>query len=82
MNSKANYINCANELRDRIFALIPENPSILKLDNPWLLFEIPFLVIDDLEPTLFQARWALQAAKQKYRDNSADNPPRKGEKGK
>lgn len=62
------YEKTADELTNRIFALIPDHPEILDIDSPWALFKVPGFDCKDLEPTLFQAGWALSAAKRKYRD--------------
>lgn len=62
------YSSNAETLRDRIVALIPSNPKILELDNPFGLFKVPDLTINDLDLTLYQASWALGAAKQKWQE--------------
>ena len=56
------YSNTANELVRRIQALIPEHPEILELDSPWDLFKIKGFTCNDLNPSLFQAQWALEKA--------------------
>jgi hypothetical protein len=58
-----NYENTANELRDRIIALIPDHPEILTMRSPWDLFKIDGFKCDDLGPSMAQAGWALSAAK-------------------
>lgn len=72
MNFKAMYENVANELVNRILVLIPEHPEIMTIESPWDLFKVPGFKCDDLQPTLFQAGWALGRARQQYK---FDNPP-------
>jgi len=60
------YENSSNELASRILKLIPDNPSILELEDAWGLFSIPGFKCSDLAPSLFQAQWALDTAKQLY----------------
>lgn len=57
------YETAADELVMRIRKLIPDNPSIVDMSDPWSLFKIPGFKCDDLQPSLFQASWALQKAK-------------------
>lgn len=57
-----NYENTAEELANRIEALIPTNPEILKMDSPWDLFKVPGFKCDDLQPSMAQAAWALGKA--------------------
>jgi hypothetical protein len=68
MNLKANYEATANELTNRILALIPDHPEILSIDSPWALFKVPGFNCNDLDVTLAQAQCALSVAKKKYRD--------------
>lgn len=70
------YENTANQLRDRILRLIPKHPEIMDLESPWDLYKIEGFKTADLQPTLFQASWALQHAKMLYRNN----PPTCGDK--
>jgi hypothetical protein len=60
------YQSLAEELSARIYALIPEQPAILELNDVWRLFKIPGFHCDDLGPSMFQANWALNAAKVKW----------------
>jgi len=66
-----NYVNTADELVRRIEALIPTNPQILEIEDAFKLFRIPGFDYNDLEPTLYQASWALQKAKQNYREKQS-----------
>lgn len=60
------YESTANELRNRITALIPEHPEILAMESAWDLFEVDGFKCDDLSPSMAQAGWALANAKQMY----------------
>lgn len=62
------YSSTANELSDRIFKLIPENPQILEMEDCWDLFNIKGFNCKDLRPSMFQASYALSNAKRKYKD--------------
>ena len=62
------YESCANELRDRIFSLIPDHPEIMEMDGPFQLFDLNGFSCSDLDPSLAQAGWALGAAQQKWRE--------------
>lgn len=53
-------------LAKRIFEKIPTNPEILTMTNAWQLFDIPGLDIEDLKPSLAQARHALIRAVECY----------------
>jgi len=61
------YNDTVNILKDRIKVLINDNPEILQIDDPWKLFDFEALVVSDLDPSLFQAQWALSRAKQEWR---------------
>jgi hypothetical protein len=56
------YAATADELVDRIAALIPAHPEIIEMDDPCKLFRIPGFRCDDIAPSLAQATWALRAA--------------------
>lgn len=64
------YSGIANKLKDRILELIPERPEILELEDAWGLFKVDGFKCDDLGPSLFQASWALQRAKQEFRQQT------------
>lgn len=65
------YDSTGHALRDRILALIPQHPEIMTCDDPGALFKIaPEFKCDDLQPSLFQAQWALAAAREAFRNNS------------
>jgi hypothetical protein len=66
-----NYTKVANELAERILKLIPNHLEILDFNSAWDLFKIDGLVVDDLEPTLYQASWALEVAKNQYAKRNA-----------
>ncbi len=61
------YANDAEECVKRIIALIPEHPEILEMSDPFPLFKVEGFKCDDLGLSLFQASWALRAAKERYR---------------
>lgn len=58
----ATYESTANELANRITALIPDNPAILTMDSPFDLHDIPGFHCQDLDPSLAQAGAALRYA--------------------
>jgi hypothetical protein len=70
MQTPAGYTSLANALRDRILALMPDNPTLATMDDPWGLFKVPGFKCDDLGPTLAQAAFALRAAQQAYRSQN------------
>ena len=59
------YQATADELTNRIIALIETQPAVLYLVDPWKLFSFG-LEVDDLQPSLFQAGWALREAQQMW----------------
>jgi hypothetical protein len=63
------YAETANTLVDRIVALIPAHPEIMSMDDPWALFKVPGFKCNDLQPSLFQASWALSKAQQQYKNS-------------
>ena len=68
---QAQYNSTAHALRDRIAALIPEHPEIMTCDGPGAIFKIaPEFNCDDLQPSLFQAQWALAAAREIHRNRT------------
>jgi hypothetical protein len=69
MSAGSDYASLAEELSARIYALIPEQPAILELNDVWRLFKIPGFHCDDLGPSMYQASWALNAAKVKWFEN-------------
>ena len=66
-----NYESVAHELRDRILKLIPSNQKILLIDDCWDLFKIDGFSCKGLNPTVAQAAWALKAAKEQYKSQTA-----------
>ena len=71
MDAKAAYINTADKLKERILALIPSRPEILTLDGPWGLFQVEGFDCGDLNPSLAQAGWALNAARHEHNERAA-----------
>lgn len=69
VTTKAGYGVTADELVERIKALIPTHPEILNMVHAWSLFEIKDFKCDDLQPSLYQASWALAQAIQKHKDH-------------
>lgn len=62
-DAAAMYAGTADALVQRIAALIPKHPEILSMNDPAGLFKIPGFKCDDLQPSYFQASWALNKAK-------------------
>jgi len=60
------YESTAYQLRDRITALIPSQPQILKLTSCWDLFKVPGFDCQDLQPSMAQAASALRAAQEMH----------------
>jgi hypothetical protein len=60
------YGETAEELCRRIFRLIPANPQIMELSEPFGLFKVPGFECNDLQPSLAQASAALAKAKAMY----------------
>lgn len=63
------YEGCAEEMKRRILALIPDHPEILDMNDVWDLFKVPGFYVDDLGPSMAQAMAALAAAQQEARAN-------------
>lgn len=61
-----NYESTANELANRILALLPDHPELRTSTDPWQLFKVPGFKCDDLQPSLAQAAWALGEAQGRY----------------
>ncbi len=64
------YTGAAEELAQRIHALIPTHPEILTMDSPWGLFKVEGFKCDDLGPSAFQAGWALHEAQRRHNATS------------
>ena len=62
-----NYGDTAEQLTERILKLIPKQPQILDITDPWKLFKVPGFKCDDLGPSAAQAGFALEMAKRRYR---------------
>ena len=67
------YTTITETLKDRILALIPEHPEILEFDSAWRLFGVDGFDCSDLEPSAFQAGWALNKARQEYKEKGESN---------
>ena len=64
------YENTITELEKRIFDLIPSNPKILEIEDPFELFKlVKEFNCDDLKPSSAQARYALYHAQLKYKES-------------
>ena len=61
------YETTARSLVERIVRLIPANPQIMQMKSAWDLFGVSGFDCADLQPSLFQASWALAKAKDVYR---------------
>ena len=63
----AEYSATADSLVERIKALFPDHPELLKSRDrdPWTLHDAG-LECADLQPTLFQTSWALAKAREEY----------------
>ena len=71
----AQYASTADQLVDRIVALIPEHPEILDMTDPWSLLKVEDFKCGDLGPSFFQASWALVRAKKVYRAARSTTEP-------
>lgn len=61
------YQSTADELANRIYDLIPQNPQILDMEDVWDLFKIPGFKCKDLQPSMAQAMFALNKATRMYK---------------
>ena len=66
------YELTAEELVNRITALIPTHPEILDMESAWDLFKVPEFKCGDLQPSLFQAEWALRKARSVVQEQKRD----------
>lgn len=62
------YVEIGGTLVERIVALIPDNPQIMYMSNPFDLLDIKGFEHSDLAPSVFQVNWALAKAKSIYRE--------------
>lgn len=74
----AAYETTAEQLRDRILALIPKHPEILEMNDCFKLFGVQGFHCDDLKPSLAQAGWAMRSAQRLYR-KAKDNENERAE---
>lgn len=65
--TKEVYTANAEELVDRISALVDDHPEVLTMSSAWDLLKIEEFVYQDLEPTLFQVTWALGRAQNRHK---------------
>lgn len=63
LSPKEAYTATADDLVQRILALIPEHPEILSMESVVGLLHVPGFKCDDLSPSLAQASWAWAKAK-------------------
>lgn len=63
MTPADSYASTADQLVERIVALIPTHPEILRMNSAWDLFTVPGFECSDLQPSLYQASWALSKAR-------------------
>jgi hypothetical protein len=59
LSQAVTYDSIVNELEKRIESLVPNNPQILEMKDPWGLFGIEGFICGDLQPSYHQACWAL-----------------------
>lgn len=62
-----NYESTAEVLVQRILTLMPDHPDLQTMDDPWKLFGVKGFACSDLQPSAFQAGWALRQAQKRYR---------------
>jgi hypothetical protein len=64
------YENTITELEKRIFDLIPNNPKILEIEDPFELFNlVKEFNCDDIAPSFAQARHALYHTQLRYKES-------------
>lgn len=68
----AEYVSTGEELTRRIKALIPDNPDIMRMSNPFDLLGVPGFEHSDLGPSYFQVCWSLARAKTEYMKEQND----------
>lgn len=68
------YFTDTQRLAGRIEKLIPANPRILSIKNPFELMDIEGFVFDDIKPSVSQVLVALRLAITRYH-----NQPHQGE---
>ena len=67
------YQRVGLELAERIFDLIPTHPEILTMEDAWPLLRISEFKYADLQPSAFQATWALGKARQLWQAQGANH---------
>lgn len=60
------YDGVVGALADQIRALVPVQPQILQLEDPWGLFRVPGFNCEELNPSLEQATWALRIVQREH----------------
>ena len=69
MSTTQLYEATGNELADRILRMIPDHPEILEMESACDLFKIDGFDCSDLNPSLAQAGWAFNRARQVFLNN-------------
>ena len=69
MSAAVMYEANGNELADRILGMIPDHPEILEMESACDLFTIDGFDCSDLNPSLAQAGWAFNRARQVFLNN-------------
>lgn len=69
------YVNTADTLTQRILKLIPGNPEILTMKNPFDLYKIHDFDCMDLDASLAQAIRAIESACAIYRSSQSTKGP-------
>ena len=69
------YAGIANDLCDRIVALIPDHPEIMDMTSAWDLHGVEGFDCSDLRPSLFQATWARGVKGAPVPTGSLKTPP-------
>jgi hypothetical protein len=62
------YADTAEKMVQRILETIPAHQEILSMNDPWELFQVKSFKCNDIDASLFQAGWALQEAKRRYKE--------------
>lgn len=60
------YDGVVGAIADQIRALVPLQPQILQLEDPWSLFHVPGFNFEATNPSLEQATWALRIVQQEH----------------
>ncbi len=71
MSGPESYTSVADRLAGRIEELISTHPEIMRISNVWDLFQVDGFECRDLEPSLYQAQWALADAQRRHREKES-----------